>query len=123
MTDIAIPDLAVASSDYAISAGECIFRCHRLNFGGTDFNPGIGLDSRFTPLISPMSGQPVPTLYAAKSFDAAVYEAIFRQEQSTDSSVIANKVNTTCVSSITVCRELLMVSLFTPELIPRAISH
>lgn len=115
MTSLVVPESAVASSYYAVAAGERIFRCHQLELGGVDFNPGIGPVGRFTPLISP-AGQAIPTLYAAESFDAAVYEVLFRQESSPAGSILANIINGIGVSSIYAHRELSLVSLFTPEL-------
>ncbi len=115
MTCIEIPELAIAQKFDAIAAGDCIFRCHQKRFTGTDFNPSRKSDGRFTPLFS-LDGKVVPTLYAAESFDAALYETIFRQELSPATILPISTVSEFCVSQITVCRELLLVKLFTPEL-------
>lgn len=115
MTNLKVPQTAVASCDYAISAGECIYRCHRLDFAGTRFNPGIGMATRFTPLISP-EGKNIPTLYAAQSFDAAVYETLFRHESSSLFRVQIDRVMEVGVSKILVRRELPLIQLFTPDL-------
>lgn len=115
MTSVDIPEYAFASKYRTIAVGEQLFRCHRLEFGGTDFNPGIGPAGRFTPLISPQ-GEVIPSLYAATSFDAAVYETLFRQESTPASRVFLSKVNAVGVSCISVRRELSLVPLFTPEL-------
>lgn len=122
MTNIELPELAVARKFESITAGDSIFRCHLADFAGTDFNPGVGQAGRFTPLILP-SGHAVPTLYAAENFDVAVYETIFRRESSPELIVPISTVRDICVSQIAVCRELLMVPLFTPELRRRKIDE
>ncbi len=115
MTGIEVPEEAIARNFHAIAARDCVFRCHQVGISGIAFNPGQGQPTRFSPLFSP-KGESIPTLYAAESFDAAVYETIFRQEASHLFSVSSDIANTVAVSRITVCRELLMVPLFTPEL-------
>lgn len=115
MTSIHIPKETIAQNFQAIAAGDCIFRCHQTQFSGTDFNIRSSSDGRFTPLMSP-GGKVIPTLYAAESFDAAVYETILRQESSTESIMPISTIDNISVSRILVRRELMMVKLFTPEL-------
>lgn len=115
MINIQVPELLVAQKFRTIAAGECVFRCHSLDIAGNAFNTRRRPAGRFTPVISP-EGETIPTLYAAESFDAAVYETVLRQERSPESIVQNSVVNTVGVSQISVCRELLMVELFTPEL-------
>lgn len=46
----------------------------------TTFNPGLGSATRFAPLqaAGPGGPYPIPTLYAGLSFEAAVFETVFR---------------------------------------------
>ncbi len=115
MTKLEIPDKADAIRYRSISAGECIYRCHSLDYQGADFNPGVGQAGRFTPLIAP-TGQAVPTLYVAETFDASVYETLFRKESMPVSNVSIRKAKVLGVSQILVCRELSIIRLFTPDL-------
>lgn len=115
MTKIQIPELLVAQEFCEIAAGACIFRCHHLGISGDAFSTRRRPVGRFTPLIS-SEGEIVPTLYAAENFDAAVYETVLRQERSPEAIVQHSVVNSFGVSQISVCRELLMVELYTPEL-------
>src|SRR6266545_575581 len=55
--------------------GRSLTRCHNLRYGSRDFNPGHGL-GRFHP-FSDVSGNPVPTLYAADGVDGALSETAF----------------------------------------------
>lgn len=115
MTRVEIPELLAAQDFRTIAAGEYIFRCHRLDIAGNAFNSRRKPVSRFTPIISP-DGKTIPTLYAAECFDTAVYETVFRQDSSPITSVRKSVVDAVGVSQISVCRELLLVPLFTPNL-------
>lgn len=59
-----------------IVAGTTLHRIHDRQFGSTEFNPGRGARTRFAPLAGAPGGAIIPTLYAADSFDCAVYESI-----------------------------------------------
>lgn len=115
MTKIAVPESLTAQKFCVVAAGECVFRCHQLSIAGNIFNSRKRPAGRFTPLIS-SEGVTIPTLYVASSFDAAVYETVLRQESSPLTTVQSSVVHAVGVSRISVCRELLMVRLFTPEL-------
>ena len=55
--------------------GTPIIRCHHVQFGATEFNPGIG-KGRFHP-FSDLAAQSVPTLYGAGSIEGALSETVF----------------------------------------------
>jgi len=51
-------------------------RVHLQAYSAAQFNPGHSGDARFSP-IQNQHGQPIPTLYAADSFQAALMETVF----------------------------------------------
>jgi hypothetical protein len=55
--------------------GRSIVRCHNVQFGATEFNPGFGR-GRFHPFLDG-KGQAVPTLYGAGSVEGALSETVF----------------------------------------------
>jgi hypothetical protein len=55
--------------------GTPIIRCHNVQFGATEFNPGLGR-GRFHPFSDP-AGQTVATLYGASSIEGALSETVF----------------------------------------------
>lgn len=71
-----------------LPAGTTLFRVHRpphttprepgesAGYAANAFNPGNGGQTRFAP-IADRSGRPVPTLYAATSAEAALFESVF----------------------------------------------
>ena len=61
---------------YIFPAGSPLERVHDRNYGSRDFNPCQGAPTRFAP-IRDDKGECVPSLYAASSLEAAIYETIF----------------------------------------------
>lgn len=59
-----------------LSKGTRIVRVHDRNYGATQFNPCVGNPTRFAP-IHDTNGTCVPSLYAADTLEAAIYETIF----------------------------------------------
>jgi hypothetical protein len=55
--------------------GKSMIRCHNVQFGATEFNPGVG-KGRFHP-FSDLAGQVVATLYGASSIEGALSETVF----------------------------------------------
>jgi hypothetical protein len=51
------------------------FRCHNVELGATEFNPGFGR-GRFHPFTTP-AGAAVPSLYGAGTLDGALSESVF----------------------------------------------
>lgn len=53
---------------YRLPVGTTLHRFHLACYGGTQFNPGIRGNARFSPIVCP-NGTPIPTLYAGDTFD------------------------------------------------------
>lgn len=59
-------------------AGVDLWRVHKLKHRPAEFNPGLGPErGRFHPFHGPR-GLPIPTLYAAATWEGAVCETLFR---------------------------------------------
>ena len=56
--------------------GRLLIRCHRAEYGATEFNPGKGSPGRFGPFLD-AKGDSVPFLYAADSIHGAISETLF----------------------------------------------
>lgn len=56
--------------------GTALHRVHDRRFDGCAFNPGLGAPTRFAPLRR-ADGTPIPTLYAASTLEAALFETVF----------------------------------------------
>lgn len=61
---------------YTLKAGHLIHRVHHSKFGGAQFNPGPHGDARFSPICD-ADDKPIPTMYAATTFECAVMETAF----------------------------------------------
>ena len=62
----------------ALPSGTDLWRVHRLAHRPAQFNPGLGPNrGRFHPFQGP-GGAPVPTLYAAATWEGAICETVFR---------------------------------------------
>ena len=59
-----------------LAGGTVVHRVHAPGFGGNAFNPCRGGPSRFAP-IQNTHGECVPSLYAATSLPAAIFETLF----------------------------------------------
>lgn len=59
-----------------LAEGIDIHRIHKKAYRGNEFNPGKGGETRFAPIYDTV-GNCIPTLYAANSIEAAIYETIF----------------------------------------------
>jgi hypothetical protein len=93
-----------------------LHRIHDGRFAPTAFNPGIG-QSRFAPIHS-ASGDMVPTLYAASSFECAVHETLFHDVvfDAPLKTVPFSRLQPIRHSILRVRRDLALVSLFAPDL-------
>lgn len=49
---------------------------HSDQYRADEFNPGLKGNARFSP-IQDADGDPIPTVYAAATFDAAAMESVF----------------------------------------------
>ena len=60
----------------SLAIGEILHRVHDRKLVGNNFNPCKGSKTRFSPLYNDF-GQCIPTLYAANTEEAAIYETVF----------------------------------------------
>lgn len=100
-----------------LPSGTTLERVHDRNFQADRFNPCQGAPTRFAPMHD-AQGNCVPSLYAADTLEAAIFETIFH-----DVPVAASRktVPRTLVESrahgrIELRRDLRLVSLRTPDL-------
>lgn len=93
------------------SQGEIIVRVHSVQFGPTQFNPGKGHGGRFDPLHD-RSGQPVPTLYGASDFTAALAETVFREASDTGAVITHPRIAAAVRSTLRPLRALRLVNLY-----------
>ena len=56
--------------------GKILHRVHNRGYGFAQFNPGKGRPTRFAP-FDDVSGNPIPSLYATSTLQAAIHETIF----------------------------------------------
>lgn len=97
---------------------ECVdirlFRLHRDALRGAQFNPGHG-SSRFAPFQDD-TGNIIPTIYAATTFDGAAYETVFRERPHKFQTIPRQKLEDRACSVIKATGKTLLARLFTPEL-------
>jgi hypothetical protein len=111
------PDPFPPYNPYRLAAGSELHRNHLRSLRSAQFNPGFGLPSRFAP-FDDEGGRTVPTLYAGTTREAAVYETIFHDidPAALFKTVRQHVVEARTASRITPTRDLLLASLFTPDL-------
>lgn len=115
MSAFALPASARIRKLHKISAASALYRNHHADYPGASFNPCGGDPTRFAPLRTP-SGDCIPTLYAATTFDAAAYETVFREPPGPFASYPRQKLQRRGVSRIAPKADLHLVPFFTPEL-------
>ena len=73
---VSLPPLQLTRPNIVkLEVGNVIHRIHKTVFSGTDFNPCKGGNTRFAPIYD-QSLNCIPTLYAAGTTEAAIYETI-----------------------------------------------
>ena len=100
-----------------LPSGTRLVRVHDPRFDGAACNPCLGEPSRFAPLRTP-SGDCLPTLYAAASFECAVHESIFHPLpfDAPDKFIRRAKVTSRAVSWIETRVDLTLAALHEPDL-------
>lgn len=99
-----------------VLSGTELHRIHPMKFGSSQLNPSTDGDARFSP-IRDSSGNIIPTVYAAESFECAVCEIILRcpdmPAMSTDAirDVPPSKYKEHAHSTLTLNRDLKLVDL------------
>jgi hypothetical protein len=61
---------------WTLSSKQALHRIHLDLYAGDQFNGGFNGNARFSPIRN-AQGDPIPTLYAAATFDAAAMESVF----------------------------------------------
>jgi hypothetical protein len=113
-----VPDTQLTKPNtVALTAGTELFRVHLSQFAGNSFNPCKGNPTRFAP-ISDEHRACIPSLYAASSLKAAVFETIFHDVDARDPIKVVPRKNVRRVSqaTLTTTRELNIVSMRQPDL-------
>ncbi|ATE58725.1 RES family NAD+ phosphorylase [Thauera sinica] len=70
------PPATLHVTPVTLSRGQTLHRVHSDEYKGDQFNPGLKGNARFSPIRN-AKGDPVPTLYAAGTFEAALMESVF----------------------------------------------
>ena len=109
--ELASPNIVV------LGAGALVERVHDRRYGASGFNPCKGAPTRFAP-IHDAEGNCVPSLYAADTLEAAIYETIFHDVpvQANPGTVPKTLVQSRAHSRLEVLRDLRLASLRGPDL-------
>lgn len=73
---VAPPDLLTDPNIEEISPGAALHRVHLARLAGGDFNPCLGAQTRFAPIVD-RQGVCVPSLYAGQTLESAIFETVF----------------------------------------------
>ena len=100
-----------------LPAGALVHRVHARNYGPDRFNPCQGAPTRFAP-VHDAEGNCVPSLYAADTLEAAIYETIFHDIPVTArrKTVPRTLVQSRAHGRLQVRRNLQLASLRGPDL-------
>lgn len=100
-----------------LAPGTEVHRVHDERFAPASFNPNTGSSlSRFAPVRR--LGAPVPTLYAATSFECAVHETVFHDvsHDAPDRTIPFSRLAPLRHSILAASEELVLATLFEPDL-------
>lgn len=97
---------------WTLPSGRALDRIHQVLYQGDQFNPGVKGNARFSP-ITDAKGNPIPTLYAAYTFDAALMESVFHDVSYAPGykHYDKNKLNGQVHSRVKTSRDLTLVDL------------
>lgn len=70
------PPAKLHITPWVLSSEKTLHRIHQDVYKADQFNPGLKGNARFSP-IRDAKGDPIPTIYAAATFDAAAMESVF----------------------------------------------
>lgn len=115
--DIPAPPSPLACNLLELPAKTLLHRIHDKKFLAEEFNPGLEGNSRFAP-IKTARGSPIPTSYAATSFDCAAFESIFHDidPSAAFKSVAWAKIARLCYSTLELGRDLRLAKFFSADL-------
>jgi hypothetical protein len=111
------PDPFPAINRHPLPVGSELHRIHSAARTATGFNPGLGLPTRFAPLMR-ADGYRVPTAYAAMDYECAAHETIFHEIpfDAARKTIALDKVEPLSHSVLRTRRELVLATLFEPDL-------
>ena len=97
--------------------GGILHRIHNRGYGFAQFNPGKGRRTRFAPFYD-VSGNPIPSLYATSTLQAAIHETIFHNTRAdaTNKTIRIEEIHNRMHSEIRTKRTLKLVELRNPTL-------
>lgn len=111
------PDPFPPFNTFILAAGARLVRLHDPNFTGDQPNPCKGGPTRFAPLHQ-AAGVCLPSLYAAATFECAVFESVFHDVPHTaaDKFVPLGKVTSRAISWLELTVDLTLAGLHEPDL-------
>jgi hypothetical protein len=111
------PDPFPAFNTRVISAGTRLVRVHDPVLKGDQANPCKGGMTRFAPVYH-RNGACLPTLYAAATFECAVFESVFHDVPHVSAAkfVPLGKITSLAVSWLQLGSDLTLASLYEPDL-------
>jgi hypothetical protein len=111
------PDPFPKLNTLTMSVGTTLHRTHLSHLKSAQFNPCLGLPTRFAP-FKDMSDECVPSLYAATSLEGASFESIFHdiKPAARFKTVPLSVLMARSVSEIACERDLKLAKLFAPDL-------
>lgn len=107
-----------APNHYVWSRTKPLYRVFDARRRITDFNPGVGDQTRFAPIVR-SEGTPIPTLYAGESVECAFFERIFRNVPLPAEglrTVHVNQFDHLACGAVLPTRDLTLAALFRPDL-------
>lgn len=106
------PSGPLATTSYTISAGTHLHRVHKSKYNATQLNPITTGNARFSP-ISDKDNEPVATMYAASTRDAALMETLFHDVPYTSGlkTLDSGKMDGLVHSEITAMKDINLVDL------------
>ncbi|MCY4095036.1 MAG: RES family NAD+ phosphorylase [Gammaproteobacteria bacterium] len=115
---VPLPPLSLSNPNIlSLQTNEVLHRIHDRTLRGNSFNPCKGGPTRFAPLFD-ASRKCVPSLYAAKSVEAAAFETLFHDIPPTANrkSVLRESIELRNHSTLMVRRPLRLARLHAPDL-------
>jgi hypothetical protein len=111
------PTLFPSINQFVLKAGTTLHRTHGRTYRPNQFNPCKGDDTRFSPIWD-AAGICIPTLYAATSKQAAVFESIFHdiEPSALFKTIRLEIIERRAVSELAPARDLTLAGLFAPDL-------